>query len=380
SSLKIELTGNRTSSSNLSEYTRWDTSITANHLFPSYQFNESRSLTGNYSISVFTLGRSFKDKSTGVESQLFQEFLSTRQDYARKLSQANSKNSAGLLQNGVGQPYYDGYSPTQQDVLMGAFYETYTGRKIKNFSTSNIFPTVPMPNWTLSWDGLGKIKQFKKLFRSITLRSGYRSTYTLGGYSNNLLYGADANGNQVARSPVDVGSLGQNANFNSYYSVSSVVLNESFAPLIKVDLQFTKPGWQGNFEVKKDKTVTLNLTGPQIIETKGQEYVIGLGYRYPKLTIKKLQIQGKPLQSDLNVKVDLSYRRNVSVIRGIVNDISTPTGGTDIITLRSSIDYQLTPNINLRLFYDWIRTKPQTSASFPTSNTNAGFSLRINLQ
>jgi len=72
--------------------------------------------------------------------------------------------------------------------------------------------------------------------------------------------------------------------------------------------------------------------------------------------------------------------KNVSVIRRIVDEISTPTGGTNIITLRSAIDYQLTQNINLRIFYDWIRTTPQTSASFPTSNTNAGFSLRINLQ
>jgi cell surface protein SprA len=177
-----------------------------------------------------------------------------------------------------------------------------------------------------------------------------------------------------------INSVQESSNFNPYYNATSVVVSEAFAPLIKFDFQFVKPGWQLNFEIKKDKTVTLNLTGPQIIETKGQEYVIGVGYRYPKLTIKKLKIQGKPLQSDLNIKIDLSYRKNVSIVRRIIDEISTPTGGTNIITLRSAIDYQLTPNINLRLFYDWIRTTPQTSASFPTANTNAGFSLRINLQ
>jgi cell surface protein SprA len=45
-----------------------------------------------------------------------------------------------------------------------------------------------------------------------------------------------------------------------------------------------------------------------------------------------------------------------------------------------ALDYQLTQAINLRIFYDWIRTTPQTSNSFPTANTNAGFSLRFNLQ
>lgn len=375
-SLKIELNGSQNRTHNVTEFMRWD-SISNN-----YYFHESPNETGNFSTSIFSLGKSFTDKGKGVESNLFQEFLIARQDQASQLS-AGNPNSSGLQTNGLGKPYYDGYNQTQQDVLMGAFYETYSGKKIRNYSTKNIFPGMPMPNWTITWDGLGKIKSLQKIFRSITLRHSYKSTYSIGGYSNNLLFIGDNGGNTISRSPVQnpvINGTAESSNFTPYYNVASVVISEGFQPLIKVDLQFLKPGWQGNFEIKRDKTVTLNFTGPQIIETKGQEYVIGVGYRYPQLTIKKLSIQGKPLKSDLNIKIDLSYRRNVSVIRRIVDEISTPTGGTNIITLRSAIDYQLTQNINLRIFYDWIRTTPQTSASFPTSNTNAGFSLRINLQ
>ena len=375
-SLKIELSGQQSQSKNLSEFMRYDT---ISHQF---SFHESRSETGNFSSSVFTLGKSFADDGTGVNSNLFTEFLSVRQNYAQQLSAANP-NSGGLKLDGLGKAYYDGYGKTQQDVLMGAFFETYTGGKINDYSTKHIFPGLPLPNWSVTWDGLGKLKPMKKIFRSITVRHSYKSTYTLGGYSNNLIFAQDANGNVIGRSPVQntfIGGVQQSANFNPFYSATSVIISEQFAPLIKFDFQFNKPGWQANFEVKKDKTVTLNLTGPQIIETNGQEYVVGIGYRYPKLTIKKITIQGKPLQSDLNVKLDVSYRHNVSIIRRIVDEISTPTGGTDIITLRSAIDYQLTQNINLRLFYDWINTTPQTSASFPTANINAGFSLRINLQ
>ncbi len=101
---------------------------------------------------------------------------------------------------------------------------------------------------------------------------------------------------------------------------------------------------------------------------------------YPKLKFKKISIQGKPLESNLTIKVDFSYRQNLSVIRRVADGISIPTGGTNIITLRSSADYQLTQNINLRIFYDWIRTTPQTSSAFPTANNNGGFSLRINFQ
>lgn len=372
-SLKIELNGSQNKSRSLTEFMRWDS------ISNTYFFHETPNETGNFSSSVITLGKAFKDKGKGVESDLFKEFLLVRQDYAQQLAGENP-NSGGVYtytSGGLQRTGYDGYSETQQDVLMGAFYETYTGRKIKNYNTKNIFPGMPLPNWTISWDGLGKIKSLQKIFRSITLRHSYKSNYTVGGFSNNLLYG-EKNGSQFDRSPVQ--NPLQPSNFNSRYSVTSVVISEGFQPLIKVDLQFVKPGWQGNFEIKRDKSVALNFTGPQIIETKGQEYVVGIGYRYPKLTIKKLTIQGKALQSDLNIKIDLSYRRNVSVIRRIVDEISVPTGGTNIITLRSAIDYQLTQNINLRLFYDWIRTTPQTSASFPTSNINGGFSLRINLQ
>ncbi|MFO0435529.1 MAG: hypothetical protein ACK5ZT_09840, partial [Sphingobacteriaceae bacterium] len=255
--------------------------------------------------------------------------------------------------------------------------QTYTGQKIKNYSTSNLFPTIPLPNWTVTWDGLGKIKPLKKTFRSITVRHAYRSTYNIAGYSNNLLY--DVTGEQITRSPVVDPQTG-NANFNPKYTINAVTISEAFSPLIKFDLQFNKPGWQANAEMKRDKTISLNITGPQIIESKGQEYIVGLGYRYPNLSFKKLQIGGKPVKSDLTIKVDFSYRKNLSIIRRIADDISVPTGGTNIITLRSSADYLLTPNINLRLFCDWIRTQPQTSASFPTSNIAGGFSLRINFQ
>ena len=153
-------------------------------------------------------------------------------------------------------------------------------------------------------------------------------------------------------------------------------MRESYEPLIKFDMQFNKTGWSANLETRRDKTTTLNLTGFQIIETKGQEYIVGAGYRINKLRLN-VKIQGKTLESPLNLKLDLSYRQNISILRQVESGISTPTGGTNIFSMRSSADYILTPNITLRFFYDWTRNKPQTSASFPTSSVNGGFSLRI---
>lgn len=385
-SLKIDLTGNYKLSKNLSEYMLYDpTGASGSDLYKNFNFHVSKNESGTFNITTFTFFRSFKDASKGVNSALFEEFLGERRNVANQLGANNSQYSQGAIQyttvTGSTASYIDGYDDNQQDVLIGAFYNTYTGRKIKNYSTKNQFPTIPLPNWTLTWDGLGKIPLFKKTFRSITVRHGYRSTYNVSGFNNNLLFNSNGE-TQNTRVPVTVtaasGSL--TPNFVPYYNINSITLTEAFAPLIKFDFQFVKQGWTANLETKRDKTTSLNITGPQIIETKGQEYIIGLGYLYPKLRFKKIQIQGKVLESNLTIKVDLSFRNNISVIRRVSDGISIPTGGTNIITLRSSADYALTQNINLRIFYDWIKTKPQTSASFPTSNATGGFSLRINFQ
>jgi cell surface protein SprA len=374
-SLRIELNGNLTKSRNLSEYMLYDP------IKQRFDFGISPSETGNFNISTFSFFKSFTDKSTGAESTLFTEFLTRRPEYARDLASKNSR-SLGVLKDSKGREFVDGYSINQQDVIIGAFYETYTGRKIRNYDTKNQFPAIPMPNWTISWDGLGKIKPLQKTFRSITVRHGYRSTYNIGGFSNNLLY-EDRGGEQVSRVPnssLVINGVTNTDIFAPYYTINAITITEGFAPLLKFDFQFVKTGWQANAEIKRDKTTTLNITGPSIIETKGREYIVGLGYRYPRLKLKKVKVFGKPLESDLNVKVDVSYRRNISVIRQIVSETSTPTGGSNILSLRSSADYSITQNITIRLFYDLIRNKPQTTASFPTSNGTGGFSLRINFQ
>ncbi len=366
-SLKIELNGNYSKSRSRTEYMIWDSLPGQNGKFI---FNDSPNETGNFNISTFTFFNSFRDGSHPVESDLFKEFRSNRRNVANKLGAENAASAGGS------DTVVDGYSLNQQDVLVGAFYDTYTGKAMPGYNTKNIFPKIPLPNWNVTWDGLGKIPLFKKQFKNIIVRHTYRSTYTINGFSNNLLFkGPD----QTERMPV-AATGGGTRNFVPYYLINSVTLSERFEPLIKFDLQFNKPGWSANVETRRDKTTSLNVTGFQIIETKGQEYIIGLGYLYPKLKIKRIRIQGKVLESNLTVKADISFRRNINVIRQIEDGISQPTGGTNIFTLRSSADYQITQAVTLRLFYDWIRTTPQTSASFPTANINAGFSLRINFQ
>ena len=378
STLKIELNANYSLNKNRSEFILYDDSLfqagaVGPGIYNGFRLGVSPMETGNFNMSTFTLFNSFKDGNDPVDSKLFNAFLDERANVARQLHENNE--SRGNLITVNGKAVYEGYSNNQQDVLMGAFYNVYTGRSQKGFKTTNVFPGMPLPNWTITWDGLSRIPAIKKRFRSITLRHTYRSTYNINNFTNNILFNPDGT-TQNVKWAVQTGTTAPN--FVSYYTIGSITMSERYEPLLKVDFQFKESRWSANVETKRDKTTNLNLTGFQIIETKGQEYTIGLGYKHPKLRLPKITIMGKPLESPLTTRLDFSYRKNISIIRDITNGTSVPTGGTNIITLRSSADYILTPNVTLRIYYDWIRTTPQTSASFPTSNINGGFSLRIN--
>ena len=343
--------------------------------------------TGNYSISTITIKTAFvKDDNVTYNNSVFQNFLDYRKEFAKNLSDLNPFSTKATTNEG-----YDGYSINQQDVVLYSFLAAYTGKGTAIEKTE--FPKIPLPNWTLTYDGLNKLKPFKKYFKTVTLRHSYKSTYNVASFTNNQLF-TPQDGQDFEDAIYSIGRVnGASSNFASKYQINTVTIQENFSPLVKVDITFAEKKKKkkadgtipqsgsitANFEIKKDRTISLNANIPQITETRGQEYVFGAGYRYPKLKLNKIKIKGKPLESDLNCKVDLSFRNNITIQRRVVDGISVPSLGQDIITLKTSVDYALTQFVNLRLYFDRIINNPVVATSFPTSNTNAGFSLRFNL-
>ena len=87
----------------------------------------------------------------------------------------------------------------------------------------------------------------------------------------------------------------------------------------------------------------------------------------------------KQVNSDLDLRADVSIRKNKTMIRRVEEETNQPTSGQSLITLKFSADYIINNRINLKLFYDQIVTDYVVSSSFPTSNTNIGISLRFTL-
>jgi cell surface protein SprA len=173
--------------------------------------------------------------------------------------------------------------------------------------------------------------------------------------------------------------------------MNTVTVSESFSPLIKVNLMFVDKGkikgLGANFEIKRDRMSTLSSNVPQIMDLHSSEYNIGATYTLPQVEIKRLKIRGKPLKSDLLSTVTLSFRQSQTILRKAINDdygtgvqSSQVSSGQNITTIKVSLTYSLTQNINLRIYYDRTINKPVISTSFPTQTTNAGLSLRFVIQ
>ena len=61
----------------------------------------------------------------------------------------------------------------------------YSGKSPDKVNTG-LFRNIPIPNWTLRYSGLTKLKFFKKNFSNFVISHGYRSSYTVSSFTNNL--------------------------------------------------------------------------------------------------------------------------------------------------------------------------------------------------
>ena len=365
--MKIEVTGVRTTTTNKNEFFRWKENDTLpDGTITNHFKSESPMETGNFSMSFLAYSTSFKDGDA-----TFTKFLNSRADISSRLGAENDSSLSSI--NG----FAEGYNPTSQDVLIPAFLSAYGGTSPLTVGLT-AFPKLPKPNWRATYDGLSKIEAIKKYFKSVTLSHAYRSTYNVGGYTSNLLF-KDTDGDGFTGVREAVSSYANNPNFLAKDLITTVTVSEQWSPLIKLDITLHN-SILVNCEYKKDRNLSLGLTSKTITEVAGSEIVVGTGYRIKDVSLgKKLMIKGKPIKSDLNLKCDLSFRKNITVIRRIVEEVSQATGGTNIISIKLSADYVINERINVRFFYDRIINKPVVSNSFPTTNTNAGISLRLTL-
>jgi cell surface protein SprA len=359
--VNIELTFNRNYTLNSSDFFRWNETTQA------YEA-QSRVEIATLTYSTVTIGTAFAkfNAKNGYTSVVFDQMRENLAASSEVLGQRNSNSSK--LANG----YYDGYGLSQQEVVLGAFLSAYTNKGVSE-RTINPIRNTPLPNWTMNYNGLTKFPMFKKYFRNFVIRHGYSSTTSVSGIQTNLDATFDGSGNPTARD--------LNNNFIAQNQIQNVTISERFSPLIGFDATWIikskgKPqGLLTKFEIKKDRSATLSLNNNQITEVVGTEWVIGSGYKFTqvKLPIKNVK------ESDVNLRFDLSFRDNLTVIRKVVENTNQATAGQRVVSIKASADYNLSQNLTIQYYYDHVINTPRIASSYPTGNLSTGIRLRFNL-
>ena len=83
--------------------------------------------------------------------------------------------------------------------------------------------------------------------------------------------------------------------------------------------------------------------------------------------------------NDLNVRFDLSFRDNLTVIRKVVENTNQATAGQRVVSIKASADYNVMKNLTVQLYYDQTLNTPKIATSYPTGNLSTGIRLRFNL-
>ena len=350
--LKISLKANRNYSENYAE----------NYVVLNNEYNVlSPNSFGNFEISTVLLKTSFS-KSDQYNSETFENFQNNRLVIAKRLAALNGDTSGNIDEFG----FPIGYGKNNQSVLIPSFLSAYTGKNPENISL-NAITDNPLPNWSLNYSGLINIDFIRERFKRFSLGHSYRSSYTLNNFKSNLEY-----------DPLNPKLTDDSGNYLNEILYTNINLVEQFNPLLKVDMELNN-SLQIVLSLKKDRALSLSLDNNLLTESSGTDYSIGFGYRIKDLKFTN-RVGGKRRVSkgDLNIKTDLNFRDNITIIRNLNIEDNKVTAGQTMWSLKTSADYNLSKNFNAIFFYDHLFSKFAISTAFPMTTIRAGMTLRYN--
>ena len=285
------------------------------------------------------------------------------------------------------------------DVLIPAFLSAYTG---SGGSSLNIFPTLAklLPNWTIRYSGLSQLPWFRDVFKSVNLNHSYKSIYSVGSYSTYSTFMEYMNGlgfitDATTSLPVP----------SSMYNVSAVSITEAFSPLLGIDVTL-RNNMTCKLEYRKTRNLSLSMTSVQISEAYSNDWVAGMGYKINDFKLfggrnhrlvkssrkngdndndnqsggNKATSKTKGISHDLNLRLDISYRRQAAIVRDIASMTSSASSGNTAFKLAFNADYTLSRLLTMSFYYDCQTNTPLlTSSSYPTTTQDFGFALKFSL-
>ncbi len=348
--------------------------------------------SGSFQMTTIALGSSFgvgksKDK---YSSQAFDQLIKNRDIiYRRMLNRYNGTNypTGGFMADHAqqaGTRFAGNLGDSRinsSDVLVPAFISAYMNGGDASSVSLSAFPKMwkSLPNWKVQYEGL--LQLFPKLsdyFKTLTLSHGYNCTYAIGSYASYTNYAENAEGlgfTLDVANDVPVPS--------SEFNISTVTLTESFAPLIGLNATMNN-SVTARAEYKQTRSVSLNMSAAQIVENISKDITFGTGYKIANFNTKIGLPAGtgakeKNVSHDLNMKLDVTFKNQLALLRKIEDQYSEATSGNTAMNINFSADYQFSKMLNLKFYWQKQINKPLISTSYPTVNTDFGLTLSFSL-
>lgn len=187
------------------------------------------------------------------------------------------------------------------------------------------------------------------------------------------------------------------------YNVSTVSINESFAPLLGVDVTLHN-NLTCKLEYRTTRALNLSMTSVQINEGTSKDWVVGMGYKINDFKLfgggGKKKAKGKrnrnadnnnagqttPTASStgfnqtLNMRCDISYAKQASISRDIASMTSMASSGNTAFKFSLAADYAVSRLLTMSFYYNRQSNTPLLSSnSYPITTRDFGLSLKLSL-
>ena len=359
--------------------------------------------SGAFQMTTISLGSAFEgmgNANSGYRSKTFEKFVNSLAGFRDRV-EAQYAGTVYPAGSALGGGKFDASrTPVNQyssDVMIPAFLKAYTSMGGNSLS---VFPTLSrmLPNWTIRYSGLGRLPWFNEHFKSVNINHSYKSVFAVGSYNSYSTFQEYMNGLGF----VSDATTG-NPSPSSMFNISQVSINESFSPLLGMDVTFNN-NMTVKAEYRQTRVLNLSMTSVQLNEALSKDWVIGMGYRINNFDVfgwgakasrskskggnknaaNKNASTTKTVQNgtnhDLNLRLDFSFRKQAAIVRDIASMVSSASSGNNALKLSFSADYTFSKLLTMSFYYDRQTNTPLlSSSSYPTTTQDFGLSIKFSL-
>lgn len=277
----------------------------------------------------------------------------------------------------------DGRVALTNQSIVEDFQQTYMAG-LGTVDANGLLP-FPMPNWQVTYSGMGNWPILRHLVASATVRHGYSSDY-----------GTDYKVQPLSSDSMRAFPLGENDIIFSVptHDVGGIRVNERFQPLIGVDFSF-KGRLQTSIAWNKSTSYSLSTTNFEVAENETSEMTFTASYQRQGMKLPFFKKLNNRINLSLTVSRATLLDQRLSIRRGIVDYLSRPDAfvleealrGDNIspisastrVTVVPRVSYQFSNRVSADFTLRYENFASEDSRQPSATTINGGFNVRVSI-